>query len=1017
MSKKIERRDFLALMGLGGAAATIGCGKQTEETWRPWVEPVEGDLPYVPRHYATTTREAGGQGLWVKTINGRAQRILGNPEHPINAGGVSAKAQSSVQALYGAGRVKAPRVEGMRGLTVEKAMNHFMEKIEEHKGGSVHALTGSVSGSVADVWARFVAAAGSGRHTRFESFSPAALAKASEIVFGNKAVPHISLAGCDYVVSLGAKFLESWGDHTQFGREYGDARTPDHGKRIKHVQFEARMSGTGAMADLWLTAKPGSETKLAMGLLKEVASHSDKLSAADKSTISALVGDADLQAAATEAGLDPAKLVHLAEELHKAKSAVVLPAEDMALGSDVVAHHVAVLLINKALGGIGPHFNYSRAIPGERVVDHTEIKALIDDLNAGSVDLLIIKDANPAYALPNSGFAEAVKKAKYVVAFADTDNETTALAHMVLPTAHDLEAWGEVNTYTGLDMLQQPVMRPRFKLVQAEDALIRAIKAMDENALSVDNFRDHLKAQWIEKFGSGEADPEKFWRDSLRIGGRFQLAESGDDLALAQVPGNVFADVSGAAPSPALVVQVDSRFGDGLAANRGWMQELPDQMTGVTWGSWVEMSRAKAESMGLTYGDVVKVEAAGGVFEAPAYPSDVMTDDIISIATGQGHTNYGETYNRGANAFQFLGKDLDPAGLFAIGPMRANITRTGAVEKLATPHLPGKGDRMYHPRKFTSEYDSHYERAFFQSIAIGSLGGHGDGHGGGHGDGHGGGHGPKYDLDSRFPMHTKTDFYPDRGKDPVVVGEEATFYDPYKWEMSIDLNRCSGCGSCVTACYAENNLAVVGKDQVVKGREMAWMRLNRYIMFNHEHGDGSEVTGVGIVPMLCQQCGSAPCETVCPTLATYHTKEGLNAMVYNRCVGTRYCSNNCSYKVRRFNWFDYKYEGDLNWQLNPTVSQRGRGVMEKCTFCVQMVRDAKETARNEGRTVKDGEARTACQEACSSRAITFGNIMDKDSAVYKHAHDQRAYRALDDHLHTRPAISYLKRVVLDEAHS
>ena len=267
-----------------------------------------------------------------------------------------------------------------------------------------------------------------------------------------------------------------------------------------------------------------------------------------------------------------------------------------------------------------------------------------------------------------------------------------------------------------------------------------------------------------------------------------------------------------------------------------------------------------------------------------------------------------------------------------------------------------------------------------------------------------------------FPVHVDQNFYPDRTDTKVFKDREETFYDDYKWEMSIDLNRCNGCGACVTACYAENNLPVMGRDQVAKGREMSWVRINRYVAF---HEEGGEIrTEVAFMPMMCQQCGNAPCESVCPSLATYHTREGLNAMVYNRCVGTRYCANNCTYKVRRFNWFDPEFEGDLNWQLNPAVSTRRRGVMEKCTFCVHRIREAKDKARDENRKVRDGEMVTACQQACPSKAIEFGNASDHDSVVAKKAHEPHAYRSLDAHIMTKPAISYLKKVTLsDQAHS
>jgi molybdopterin-containing oxidoreductase family iron-sulfur binding subunit len=376
---------------------------------------------------------------------------------------------------------------------------------------------------------------------------------------------------------------------------------------------------------------------------------------------------------------------------------------------------------------------------------------------------------------------------------------------------------------------------------------------------------------------------------------------------------------------------------------------------------------------------------------------------MVTLATGQGHTGLSKLYNRGSNAFSFLNTSLDEAGQLGVGPLSVELSNTKTDFRMATCHLPGIGDKMTTPLSVLK--DSEIHRDLFQTVALASLGHEGGDHGGG-------GHHEVLEVDSTFPLHTDKNWYPDRTEDPVYIDRDETFYDDYKWELSIDLNRCTGCSSCVTACYAENNLPVVGKDQVAKGREMSWVRINRYLE-KAEHG---ELPKVRAMPMMCQQCASAPCESVCPSLATYHNKEGLNAMVYNRCVGTRYCANNCSYKVRRFNWFSFEWEGDLNWALNPSVSVRQMGVMEKCTFCIQRIRDGKDSARDKGRKAKDGEVYTACQQACPAGAIRFGNYEDKNSKVYEWANDARAYRALDSHIHTKPGVTYLKRVVLEDEH-
>jgi len=1010
MGSKIDRRDFLALMGLGGtAAATMSCGNSGyfDETWAPWTDPVEGSIPYVPDYYATAVREAGGVGLWIKTIGGRAQKVEGNPDCPLAQGGSTARQQALVQGLYVQERVRKPRGKN-GGVTWLQARARLKERIEAAQGKNVYALTGPSSGAVNKLWTRFVSEMGGGRLVQFEPFANSGMAKASELVFGQAAVPLFSLKGADAVCSLGAQFLETWGEVNANSRDYAAMREVHDGKRGVHFQFEAKMTGTGANADHHFYAKPGSETLVALALLAMVAEGSSKLNEADKARIAGLTAGVTAQAAADAAGLDVHDLESAAEALTAASSAVVLPAEGLALGQDMVKHYAAVLLLNKALGAIGPRVNYAAAVPIERVSSHKPLADLIEAMNAGQVDVLIIKDANPAYFMPDGRFAKALEKVGFTIAFAESENETLPLADLVIPVPHDLEAWGELNPRQGMNLLQQPVMRPRWDMDQAEDHLLKLLQEIKGAPETL--FRDYLKSEWLARFGGDDAA----WREALKKGGKLELAESGEDLPISgNLSADYFSGVKAATVDGVALTLVESaRFGDGVTANRPWLHELPDQMTGVVWDSWLEISTGYAERENLRNGDVVKVAVGQRSVEVPVFISQTVSDHVVTLATGLGRTALDALHNRGVNAFVFISDRLNEAEQFTASPMAATISKTGARERMATFHLPGKGDQIRTPLSGL-EPSKRFDRDIYQTVSIGALagGGHGE-EDGGHGDSHGGGHHENYDMDSKFPLHQDKQFYPKRTKDPVIVGRPETFYDDYKWELAVDLNKCTGCGSCVAACYAENNIPVVGKEQVIKGREMSWVRINRYLTF----AEGDEKPKVRMMPMMCQQCGNAPCESVCPSLATYHNKEGLNAMVYNRCVGTRYCANNCSYKVRRFNWFTWEWEGDQNWQLNPAVTVRQKGVMEKCTFCVQRIRAAKDTARDQGRKVADGEVMTACQQACPAQAIQFGNYEDENSVVHKQAVDARAYRALDDHLHTKPAISYLRRVTVEDEH-
>jgi molybdopterin-containing oxidoreductase family iron-sulfur binding subunit len=1028
MGTKIDRRDFLALMGLGGVgAATVGCYQPPlNESWKTWVEPVAGMIPYVPNYFATTTRDASGYGIYAKNVDGRVITVAGNPKHPLNGEKLPGRELTMVQDLYGQQRVKKPVLNGEE-VSWEKAMTTLREKLTAAKGKNVSILTGPETGAPQEVLTAFVQAMGSGQVVHFTPFDKSDFAKASELAFGTAAVPYVNLKGADVLVSFGAQFLETWGDVASNSRDFADNRTVGAKPYMKHIQLEGRTSTTGSNADVRLQPKPGSESLLLLAVLKEVAAESANLTDADKQKIATMTASVDMNAAISASGLKASKVEQIVSDLKAAKSGVVLPAETLVLGKNAAHHYTAMLLLNKALGGIGKHFNYDAAKDATKVASHQGLVSLKADLNAGSVDVLFIKDANPVYAVPQLKFADAMGKAGFTVALASTTNETVKKANLVLPVAQELEAWGEINTYVGIDMLQQPVMIPRWEAPQAEDVLIGEIRAQDEAAFGFASFREFLKARWIEKFGAEAADKDAFWRNSLKEGGRFAFEAEGTNRELsANLPDDLFSVIQDETVGDvALLIYPSSRFNDGHEAGRPWLHEMQDPMTGVTWDSVLEINFRHAERLGLGIGDMVNLKVGGETITLPVFLSETIAEHTVAFATGLGHTAFAPENNRGENAFRFLSAELGAGGSFAMGVFKADFSPTGENMRIATFHLPMKGDRINTPvsgvftKKDIQHKDpDHYNRKLFKGIPLykaeKKLKGEYDEYAEkkkrdtyvtAYNK-------PKMKKDSKFPYHDNKDFYPDRSETPVTWGRDEMFYDNYKWEMALDLNRCTGCGSCVVACYAENNIPVVGKDQVIKGREMAWVRLNRYLSYTDV--DGETEVGIHFQPMMCQQCGNAPCESVCPSLATYHNKEGLNVMIYNRCVGTRYCANNCSYKVRRFNWFTWEWAGDLNWQLNPGVSQRMKGVMEKCTFCVQRLRDAKDHAKDENRMVRDGEVKTACQEACPSDAILFGNASDKESVVSKAAKDPRAYRAMDGHLQTKPGVSYLKRIWLQE---
>jgi anaerobic selenocysteine-containing dehydrogenase/Fe-S-cluster-containing dehydrogenase component len=537
----------------------------------------------------------------------------------------------------------------------------------------------------------------------------------------------------------------------------------------------------------------------------------------------------------------------------------------------------------------------------------------------------------------------ALKKAPLLVALSSYQDETVAAAHIVLPILTPLESWGDYEPWTGIHSIQQPAMTPVFPVRELGDIFIRTAK------IPAPNFREFLRSRWrkLHQESGGKLDFESFWAASLQRGGYWRDVPE-RKVAMGAPP------VLPATPRPAakgyrLQTYPSLALFDGRGANRPWLQELPDPVTLAVWDNWIEIHPQDATRLGVKTGNRVRVRSAHGEIELPAYVYPGVYPGSVAIPLGQGHTSFGRyATGVGANPMKLLA---------ATGVLRLSGEIVG-IQPVARGH----------ELVVTSGHDLQEHREIARSRIV-------------------------------------------PGKPEARHSErELSVYAPHehkthRWGMAIDLDACNGCSACVTACYAENNLPVVGKEEVDRGREMSWIRLERF------YGAGSELSRpfqIDLTPMLCQQCDNAPCEPVCPVFAAFHTQEGLNGQVYNRCVGTRYCSNNCPYKVRRFNWYEAQWPAPLDWQLNPDVTVRTKGVMEKCTFCVQRIVEAKDRARREGRSLADGDVTPACAQTCPTQAIMFGDLKDEKSRVRRLLENTRGYRVLEE-LNTRPAVTYLER--------
>ncbi|HEX7240412.1 MAG TPA: molybdopterin dinucleotide binding domain-containing protein, partial [Longimicrobiaceae bacterium] len=650
---------------------------------------------------------------------------------------------------------------------------------------------------------------------------------------------------------------------------------------------------------------------------------------------------------------------------------------------------------------------------------------------------------DPAYTLPGVlRFEEAMKRVPTTVSFSPFPDDTSQLCSMVLPNHHYLEAWDDVVTRPGEFNLVQPAMRPVFNTKQVGDVLLAVAQRLGVAAVSpgigATTFYDYLRQSWTPVVGGAEG-----WRQAVKNGGVFPAASAGEvaqaagfagiGAAAAQAAGAPAAQAPApapaapavaAAPAPApavtaaptfqplqfegpadaryhLVVYPSARFLDGRTANRPWLLELPDQVTKVPWDSWVEIHPATARELGVEQGEILEVASQYGKVQAAAYVYPGVRPDTVAIQMGLGHKAFGRfTEGRGVNPNVLLGASVDPAtGEMARYGQRVKVTKVAGK--------PGYPDGL-----FEQGVRVQHDRDIAKAVSVAALR-QADSRGPGTIPGQtetvkelkgNGGFAP-------VESHTDPDSYPPPGTQYGEYSEGQT-----RWAMAIDLSRCIGCAACVVACSAENNIPVVGPQEVKKGRALTWLRIERYfgVTRNPEEAMENEATDdVRFLPMLCQHCGNAPCEPVCPVYAAYHTPDGLNGQVYNRCVGTRYCANNCPYKVRYFNWFTYDFPEPLNWQLNPDVTVREKGVMEKCTFCVQRIHEAERDASRENREVRDGDVTPASVQTCPTEVFVFGNIADPRSAVAQASRSNRSYRVLDA-LNVQPAIVYLKKVTLEE---
>jgi molybdopterin-containing oxidoreductase family iron-sulfur binding subunit len=671
-------------------------------------------------------------------------------------------------------------------------------------------------------------------------------------------------------------------------------------------------------------------------------------------------------------GLSLAFYEKLIIELMGARKPLVLGTDTGAGDLNGLQTNIAVNLLNLLLDPDLKLLDFNNRHRVEIAAARSEVLQFFKSLKSDAVDVLILNNVNPAFSLaPEGGVKAALEQNDlFVVSFSNFMDETSQLADLIFPVAMPLETWDEYSGWQAVNATLQPAMG---RLTQAPHIGDVILNTAFENEKPAENYKTYLFSRLVAE---RKIEDVKGWVQLLQVGGavdpRTADGSANINLAAQRITDVLSQPAETLLPDLVFSAVPSIRFFDGRGANRPWLCEIPDPLTRVAWQSPVSMHPDTAKKQNVALGDIIQIESQWGSLEAPVYVNEFVRPGLLVMNIGQGHQAYGRyAQNKGVNPMAILPPDAHTRSggpLFSTDQIK--IRPTGRTMKLANMY----GSRTQH------------ERPFALTVGLAELNQ---------------GQIPKRagltmeDFPLTLPLpegyDPKRDFYPPHD------------HEKYRWAMAVDLDRCIGCGACSAACYAENNVGIVGEERVLEGREMTWLSIER---FQEPH----QMQKVTFLPMLCQHCDNAPCESVCPVYAPHHSKQGINNQIYNRCIGTRYCVQNCPYKVRRFNWFDWQWPEPMNLQLNPDVTVRSKGVMEKCSFCIQRIKVARSNAKNEKRMIRDGEVIPACVQTCPTDALVFGSLMDKQSRVRKMVDDPRAYQAMG-YLNTKPAVIYLKKVL------
>ncbi len=977
-----SRRDFLKVMGFSLAAASLAACEAPVRKAIPYVNKPVDINPSIPNYYASTFSTGGDYAsIVVKTREGRPIKIDGNSLSPINKGKVNAIVEGSILSLYDKERLAGPMVNGAKSdwATIDAEV-----KSKFATAGNVKIVSNTIlSPSTLQAIQVFSDAVGGAELIQYDPISNYGIKKAAETYYGSAVIPSYAFDKAKTIVSFGADFLGTWISPIEFAGQYGKTRkiSKERPEMSRHYQFESNLSMTGANADYRTPIKASQSGLAVLALYNAIAKKA---------------GAATVSAEAVEiAHLDKA-----ANDLWASKGASLVVS-----GSNDPNVQVVINAINELLGANGTTVDFANPVHF-RKGDDARMNQFVAELKAGQVGGVIFYNCNPVYDFAKGAeLAEGIAKAKVSLATNATLDETSSLVQLVAPDHHYLESWNDFEPKRGHFSLAQPTISPLFETRQAQESFLVW-------AGSTTNYYDFLQSVWeneVFTFVETGGTFQEFWDTTLYNG---VLAIASPATALAPI-GDVAAAAAAVSKTSTagnagaeLIIYAKVGIGNGIYANIPWLQEMPDPITKATWDNYLTVSQKWASDNGVSmveeHTKKASITVNGKSLIVPIMIQPGQAEGTFGLALGYGRTKAGRVANGvGVNAYELL----DASNGFV------NFDITAGVEVTVT------ADTYKIARTQTHQTFMGRENVIQEA----TLGEYKENAGAGR-------YHPEIYKDGEFVKPSKISLW---------KGHQ---YSQHHWGLAIDMNSCIGCSACSVACQVENNVAVVGKQEVLNRREMAWIRIDRYYSSDAPADDlkaleiAADNPEVTFQPMMCQQCNNAPCETVCPVAATTHSSEGLNQMTYNRCIGTRYCANNCPYKVRRFNWFKYHDNKDFagvnvaqnddlgKMVLNPDVTVRVRGVMEKCSMCVQRIQAGKLTAKREKRKVQDGEINVACAVACPTDALVFGDMNDPNSQVskllkieenttsaVKEVGEERAYHVLEE-INVSPNVWYFTKI-------